>query len=339
MLKTAVVILNYNGAEMLRQFLPGVLQYSGFDAVIVVDNASKDNSLEVLKYEFPVVKTIVLDQNYGFAGGYNKAIEQIEAEYIVLLNSDVEVTEDWIIPLETYMDNHPEVAACQPKIRAFHNKAYFEYAGACGGFIDQLGYPYCRGRIMGTVEKDNGQYDTISTIFWATGAALMIRRKDYIEVGGLDARFFAHMEEIDLCWRLKSRGREIVCIPQSLVYHVGGGTLKKENPKKTYLNFRNNLLMLFKNLPAEDFHGVMRARKLLDILAWLQYIIKLDWGNAKAVWKARKEYKQMKGDFATDRETNLRLRTVSAIPERTPFFLLLEYYLKRKKTFSQLHHN
>lgn len=338
MLKTAVVILNYNGAEMLRQFLPGVLQYSGFDSVFVVDNASNDNSLEVLKYEFPVVKTIILEKNFGFAGGYNKAIQQIDAEYIVLLNSDVEVTENWLNPLEAFMDCHPEVAACQPKIRSYQKRDFFEYAGASGGFIDRFGYPYCRGRIMNTLEKDNSQYDTICSVFWATGAALMIRKMDYIGVGGLDDRFFAHMEEIDLCWRLKSRGREIFCIPQSHVYHVGGGTLKKESPSKTYLNFRNNLLMLYKNLPEGELNPVMRARSFLDFVAWLQYIVKFDWGNAEAVFRARRDFKRMKADFAVDRATNLSHCIVSCIPERTPFFLLWEYYFKSNKTFELLSH-
>ncbi len=337
MQKTAVVILNYNGAKMLRQFLPGVLQYSGFESVIVVDNASTDNSLDVLKYEFPIVSTIVLDQNYGFAGGYNKAIQQIDAEYIVLLNSDVEVTEDWLVPLEDYMDSHPEIAACQPKILSYHNKTDFEYAGACGGFIDKYGYPYCRGRILSTLEKDNGQYDSSCPVFWATGAALMIRKTDYIEAGGLDERFFAHMEEIDLCWRLKSRGRNIVCIPQSRVFHVGGGTLKKENPQKTYLNFRNNLLMLYKNLPSDEIHQVMQVRKYLDFLAWLQFVVKFDWRNANAVRKARKDFNEMKACFTSDRENNLNQCTISVIPERSPRFLLWEYYVKRNCTFDKLH--
>ena len=195
----------------------------------------------MLREEFPAVRLILLEQNHGFAEGYNLALNKVDAEYVVLLNSDVEVTEHWLEPLVAYMDTHPEVAACQPKIRSWHQKQMFEYAGAAGGYIDRYGYPFCRGRMMGTMERDEGQYDTVVPVFWATGAALFIRLTDYTDVGGLDARFFAHMEEIDLCWRLRSRGRGIVCIPQSVVYHVGAATLKKESPRKTFLNFRNTL--------------------------------------------------------------------------------------------------
>ena len=241
--KVAVVILNWNGEEMLRRFLPGVLAHTQAE-IYVADNASTDKSLELLSVDFPAVKTILLERNYGFAEGYNRALAQIEAEYFVLLNSDVEVKDDWISPMLQYLDTHPEVAACQPKILSWHAPDKFEYAGAAGGYMDAWGYPYCRGRIMNTVETDEGQYDTVAPVFWATGAALMVRSAVYHEVGGLDARFFAHMEEIDFCWRLRSRGYDIVCIPSAVVYHVGGGTLPKENPNKTYLNFRNNLLML-----------------------------------------------------------------------------------------------
>ena len=246
MMKVSVVILNWNGCDMLRTFLPSVVRYSEGEGVevCVADNGSTDTSVSLLQQEFPSVRTIVLDQNYGFADGYNWALQQVDAEYVVLLNSDVEVTEHWLEPMIAYLDAHPEVAACQPKIRSQRQKEYFEYAGAAGGFIDKYGYPFCRGRIMGVVEKDEGQYDTVIPVFWATGAALFIRHTDYVNVGGLDGRFFAHMEEIDLCWRLRSRNREIVCVPQSIVYHVGGATLKKENPRKTFLNFRNNLVML-----------------------------------------------------------------------------------------------
>lgn len=213
MLKVSVVILNWNGAEMLRKFLPSVCAYSQAEGieVVVADNASTDSSLAVVRQEFPSVRTIQMDKNYGFADGYNKALAQVEAEYVVLLNSDVEVTPNWLQPLIAYMDANPKVAACQPKLRSWRNKPSFEYAGACGGFMDRFGYPYCRGRVLGTVEEDKGQYDTVSPIFWATGAALFIRLDAYRQVGGLDGRFFAHMEEIDLCWRLKSRGMEIVC--------------------------------------------------------------------------------------------------------------------------------
>ncbi|MBQ2293175.1 MAG: glycosyltransferase, partial [Bacteroidaceae bacterium] len=260
--RIAVVILNFNGAEMLRAFLPSVVDYSPEAEVIVADNCSTDASAQVMREEFPTVRYIQLEKNYGFADGYNRALAQVEAEYFLLLNSDVEVTQGWLAPMLEYMDSHPGVAACQPKLLSYKNKIEFEYAGACGGFIDKYGYPYCRGRIFDTVEEDKGQYDSVAELFWATGAALMIRAEDYRAAGGLDGTFFAHMEEIDLCWRLRSRGRGIVCIPQSCVYHVGGATLNKSNPRKTYLNFRNNLLMLYKNLPENELSHVMFVRAL-----------------------------------------------------------------------------
>ncbi|MCF0159845.1 MAG: glycosyltransferase family 2 protein [Bacteroidaceae bacterium] len=336
MKKTAVVILNYNGAEMLRRFLPGVLLHSGPDRVIVADNASTDRSLEVLSREFPAVPVIRLDQNYGFAEGYNQALAQVEAEYVVLLNNDVEVTANWLAPLEEYMDSHPEAAACQPKIRSYRNKERFEYAGAAGGFIDRYGYPFCRGRVLDCVEQDHGQYDDITEVFWATGAALFIRLEDYRRAGGLDGRFFAHMEEIDLCWRLRSRGRKIACVPRSVVFHVGGATLSKDNARKTFLNFRNNLLMLYKNLPESELRPVLRTRTLLDFIALVQFILKMDFPNARAVWKARQAFRQMKPDFAKDRETNLKQTIQSVIPERMRGLLLWDFYIQRKRTFSSL---
>lgn len=231
MKKVSVVILNWNGADMLRRFLPSVLACSQAEGVevCVADNGSTDDSCEIIKWEFPDVRLIRLAENYGFAEGYNKALKQVEAEYVVLLNSDVEVTPDWLTPMVDYMDTHPDVAACQPKILSYHERNSFEYAGAAGGFIDCYGYPFCRGRIFESVEEDRGQYDKVVSVFWATGAALLIRLKVYQEVGGLDGRFFAHMEEIDLCWRLRSRGHNVVCLPSSSVYHVGGATLKKDN--------------------------------------------------------------------------------------------------------------
>ena len=336
--KVAVVVLNWNGAEMLRKFLPSVVHYStGEDVeVYVADNASTDHSLKVLVEEFPSVRTIILDKNYGFADGYNHALKQIWAEYYVLLNSDVEVTEDWLKPLTRYMDAHPQVAACQPKVRSWHLRDTFEYAGACGGFIDRYGYPFCRGRIFNTVEKDIGQYDNVMPIFWATGAALFIRAKDYWEVGGLDGRFFAHMEEIDLCWRLCSRGRGIVCIPESTVFHVGGATLKKESPHKTFLNFRNNLVMLYKNLPQKELSHVMFVRRILDYVAALTFLLKGQLSNAVAVVKARKAYYRLREEFVIDREGNLQNTSVKMIPQRLGNSILALYYMKGKKRFSQL---
>ena len=338
MKKLSIVILNWNGAEMLRQFLPSVVAHSKGEGieVCVADNASTDNSLEVMRQEFSDVRLMLLDKNYGFAEGYNRALAEIDAEYCLLLNSDVEVTDGWLAPMLDYMDVHPEVAACQPKTRSWHRREEFEHAGACGGFMDKYGYPFCRGRMMSTVEVDEGQYDTTIPIFWATGAALLVRTADYREAGGLDSRFFAHMEEIDLCWRLRSRGRGIVCIPQSVVYHVGGATLNKENPRKTYLNFRNNLLMLYKNLPEEELSSVMRIRCCLDMVAALQYLLKGEWGNVRAVFRARKDYRAMRPSYQSVRAENLSQTIQPTQPERFPWSLLWRYYVKGVKRFSAL---
>ena len=338
MKKISVVILNWNGVGMLQKFLPKVVEYSVNQGVeiCVADNASTDESVSYLQANFPNVRLIVLDKNYGFAEGYNRALQQVEAEYVVLLNSDVEVTPHWLEPLVEYMDAHPEVAACQPKIRSERNKEYFEYAGAAGGYLDKYGYPFCRGRIFDVVEKDEGQYDTVSSVFWATGAALFIRLKDYWEAGGLDGRFFAHMEEIDLCWRLRSRGRGIVCIPQSVVYHVGAATLKRENPRKTFLNFRNNLLMLYKNLPEKELKKVMFIRGLLDWVATFVFLLKGDGKNARAVWQARKEFKHICPDFASSRTENLAKATGQSIPEKVDYSILWKFHACGKKVFSRL---
>ena len=337
----AVVILNWNGAEMLRRFLPSVAEHSHpLGEVIVADNGSTDESLEILQQEFPEVRTLVLDRNYGFAEGYNEAFRRLEIiapqryEYYLLLNSDVRVTADWLRPLHTYMEQHPEVAAAQPKLRAEWAHDTLEYAGAAGGYIDRYGYPFCRGRLLSVVEKDRGQYDDNASIFWATGAALLIRQSDWWDVGGLDGRFFAHNEEIDLCWRLRARGRGIVCIPESVVYHVGGGTLPQEHPRKTYLNFRNNLTMLFKNLPDAELKHVMRVRRFLDFVAFVQFLVKGDWANAKAVRKARRDFHQWQSDFVKDRQENLSRMVLNPIPERVNRSLIVGFFLKGQKTFS-----
>lgn len=336
--KIAVVILNWNGCEMLRSFLPSVVRFSEADGAVVyvADNASTDASVEMLRREFPSVHLIILDKNHGFADGYNLALRQVEAEYVVLLNSDVEVTEHWLVPLAAYMDAHPEVAACQPKIRSWRHREQFEYAGAAGGFIDCYGYPFCRGRIMGVVEADKGQYDAVMPVFWATGAALFIRLQDYRDAGGLDGRFFAHMEEIDLCWRLRARGRQLACVPRSVVYHVGGATLQKENPRKTFLNFRNNLLMLYKNLPQDELRRVMCVRACLDYVAALSFVLKGQFPNAWAVLRARRAYAALRPSFAASREENLQKALLDAIPERTGYSILAQFYLRGKRLFSQL---
>lgn len=333
----AVVILNWNGREMMRQFLPSVVRFSEELAdVIVADNASTDGSLEMLAAEFPTVKTIVLDQNYGFAEGYNRALAQVGHPYLLLLNSDVEVSEGWLRPLLSYMEENKDVAACQPKLLSQREKDTFEYAGASGGYLDSYGYPFCRGRIFHVVEKDCGQYDDIKDVLWATGAALMVRREDWISSGGLDGRFFAHMEEIDLCWRLRNRGRRIVCVPQSVAYHVGGGTLDQGNPRKTYLNFRNNLLMLYKNLPEAELHSVMRTRALLDYVAAFKFLATFDFPNFRAVLKARKEYQRMRPDFTPQRMENLQKTVNASLPERMNFSILWQFYARGKKLFAEL---
>lgn len=337
-MRTAVVILNWNGEKFLNQFLPVLLrntQLPGVD-IYVADNASTDNSLSLIEEQFPTVKTLLLDKNYGFAGGYNKALAQINADYFVLLNSDVEVTENWLQPLLNYMNENKDVAACQPKIKSFYNRDYFEHAGASGGFIDFLGFPFCRGRVVGTAEEDRGQYDTVIDVFWATGACLLIRSELYNQVDGLDDEFFAHMEEIDLCWRLRSRGFRIVCIPQSTVFHVGGGTLHVEHPHKTYLNFRNNLLMLYKNLPQKSLSNIMSWRKLFDYAAAFQLFVTGKPQNAKSVFKARKDFKKMLPGFVDKRIENLSLATRTDFPEMLRKSIVIEYYLKGNKTYSKL---
>lgn len=336
--RIAIVILNWNGAAMMRRYLPTVVKYSAGDATVyVADNASTDDSLQLLSGSFPECKVIKFDKNWGFADGYNKALAQIDAEYYLLLNSDIEVTHHWLTPLLEFMDAHPEAAACQPKLLSLADRDCFEYAGACGGFIDRYGYPFCRGRIFDTVERDGGQYDYREEIFWATGAAMMVRSADYWRAGGLDGRFFAHNEEIDLCWRLRLMGRKIFCIPESCVYHVGGGTLPKGNPMKTFLNFRNNLTMLYKCLPEDELRHVMRVRWVLDyVAAFEMLLLKGSLGDFKAVWRARRAFARWKADFADDRRRIQASCVVKDIPERKPFMLLWQYYGRGKKRFSDL---
>lgn len=335
--KLAIVILNWNGAEMLKKYLPSVLQYSKDEAVVyVADNASTDNSIALLKEEFPEVKLILLEKNWGFAEGYNKALEQVYAEYYLLLNSDIEVTPGWLTPMLSFMDSHEEVAACQPKLLSIFQRDSFEYAGACGGYLDRYGYPFCRGRVFDVVEQDHGQYDEPAKVHWATGAALLVRARIYKEVGGLDGRFFAHQEEIEMCWRMRIMGYQIYCLPESKVYHVGGGTLPKSNPMKTYLNFRNNLTMLYKCLPEKDLKPVMRLRWFLDYLAAFQtLILKRNVGDFKAIFRARRDFKRWRKDFETDREQIQKSR-VGKDTEFAPFLLLWKYYAKGCKTYSQL---
>lgn len=335
---TAIVILNWNGVHYLEQFLPVLLEKTPANGVeiIVADNASTDNSLIMLANQYPSVRTIILDQNYGFAGGYNKALAQVEADYYVLLNSDVAVSDNWFEPLLKFMNENEDVAACQPKIRSFHKPDYFEHAGAAGGFIDKFGFPFCRGRVFNELEKDMGQYDEIMDVFWASGACLMVRSKLFWKVGGLDDAFFAHMEEIDLCWRFRSRGFRVSCMPQSVVYHIGGGTLNVESPRKTYLNFRNNLLMLYKNLPNKKLRKILAARFWFDYLAALQMFITGKTKNAKSVLKARSDFKQMMYSFEEKRNENLLYSTNTEDNTILQKSLVVYYYLMQEKKYSEL---
>lgn len=336
--KIAIVILNWNGAKLMEEFLPSVVDYSPAEVaeVIVADNGSTDASIDMLKEKFPSVRIIQLNKNYGFAEGYNQALKQINNEYTVLLNSDVEVTPGWLDAPLAAMEADSTIVAAQPKIRAQRNKEYFEYAGAVGGYMDIYGYPYCRGRVLHVVEKDEGQYDMSADILWATGACLFIRTAIYKEVGGLDADFFAHQEEIDMCWRLRSRGYRLVCTPQSVVYHVGGATLQVESPRKTFLNFRNNLLMLYKNLPEKDLKPVMRARFWLDYIAATKFLLCGHIQNAKAVYEARKAFFDMKPEYAEKRRENLAKTTLDTIPELMHSSLILAFYLSGKKKYSDI---
>lgn len=337
-MKLAIVILNWNGRAMLAEYLPTVIEYSRNEAVVyVADNASTDDSMQLIHDKFKGCKTILLDQNYGFAEGYNRALKQIEADYYLLLNSDVEVTHHWLTPLLEFMDAHPDVAACQPKLLSERNKDSFEYAGAAGGYLDKYGYPFCRGRIFNTIEPDSGQYDYNTEILWATGACLLIRSRDYWDAGGLDARFFAHSEEIDLCWRLRLMGRKIYCIPDSRVYHVGGGTLPKSNSMKTFLNFRNNLTMLYKNLPENELRSVMRIRWFLDYLAALQMLfLNRNIDDCKAIFRARKAFKKWLPEFKEDRAEIQRRRIIGRVVERRPYSILWQYYVRGRHRFSEL---
>ena len=336
MKQVAVIILNWNGAELLRRYLPSVIE--GTDEaiadVIVADNGSTDESLNVLEKEFPLVKVLRFEKNHGFAQGYNLAIERTMYPYTVLLNSDVRTPQGWLNPLLDYMESHPSVGAVMPKL--LHDredgKQMYEYAGAAGGYIDCHGYPYCRGRIFEFLEEDKGQYDDgPKSVFWATGACLMVRSQLYKDVGGLDKDFFAHMEEIDLCWRIRLAGHDLMMVPGSHVYHLGGGSLPKGNPRKTYLNFRNNLLLLHKNLPVKDGKRLLIIRRLMDTLAFGMAVAKFHFGDARAIIKAHNDFRHMRARYTSQPTVNL-LRELSE--ERVN--IITAHFLKGVKRFSDL---
>jgi GT2 family glycosyltransferase len=286
--EVAVVILNWNGVNFLKEFLPPLIEFTNpsLADIWVADNGSTDGSLRVLKEDFPSVMIVTLEKNHGFAAGYNLALEQIEAGYYVLLNSDVEVSPGWLEPMYHLLSENPRAGACMPRIRSWHQREFFEHAGAAGGFLDRYGYPFCRGRIFNSLEKDEGQYDADSNIFWASGACLMIRSELYRRAGGLDTFFFAHMEEIDLCWRIKNMGHDVKYCAGSIVYHVGGGTLPQNDHKKTYLNFRNNIILLYKNLPRKKLLSVLLPRFILDFISIFQFLFRLEFRNMYSVIRA-----------------------------------------------------
>jgi len=331
--KTAVVILNWNGREFLEKFLPSVIDFSMDDAeIIIADNASTDDSLDFLKEHYPSLRVIKNQENGGFAKGYNDALKQIEAEYYVLLNSDIEVTSNWIPPLIKLMDEQADIAACQPVIRSYNEPEKFEYAGASGGFIDKYGYPFCRGRIFQVIESDKGQYNDTKEIFWATGACLFVRAGLYHELNGLDEDFFAHMEEIDFCWRLKNKGYKIMVCPDSVVYHVGGGTLPKKSSFKTYLNMRNNIAMLYKNLPSSKLFRVLTVRFFLDMIASVKFLVDGGFKDFFAVTRAYGSFYTKIGKHRHKRR-NVKHHDVPHIYRGN---IVFAYYLKRKKKFSDL---
>jgi GT2 family glycosyltransferase len=326
--KIAVVILNYNGIHWLKKFLKDVILKSQEAEVYVADNASTDKSLDFLKANFSDVKIIENKNNDGYSGGYNFALEKICADYYVLLNSDVEVSDNWIMPIINQMENDKNIAACQPKIRQYDNKEYFEYAGASGGFLDKYGFPFCRGRIFGTLEKDNGQYDKPIEVFWATGACLFVRASSFHSIGGIDFDFFAHMEEIDLCWRLKNKGFKIMCIPQSTVYHVGGGTLNQGSTFKTYLNYRNNLLMLYKNLEKNRFN-IIFTRLVLDGVSSVKLIMDGKLLHIFSILKAHIHFYKYLSKFKKQRAKEFKAKLF-------PESIVYSYFVKNKKKFDQL---
>ncbi len=341
MAEIAIVILNWNTRSLLEQFLPMVLKYSPSDIaeIWLADNASSDGSTEFVKLNFPDVKIIQLDKNYGFTGGYNRALKQVNAKYYLLLNTDVEVTENWLKHMYNWMETNPSTAACTPKIRSWYERNKFEYAGAAGGFIDYLGYPFCQGRIFDALEEDLGQYDSDRDIFWATGACVMLRSSVYNELGGLDELFFAHMEEIDLCWRMKRNGYFIHYCPQSTIFHQGGGTLPKQNPRKTFLNFRNNLLLLYKNLPPGKLFPIFSARLILDGISGLRFFIQGKWADGIAIIKGHFAFYSMIGTYRLYRRQQDWKKARINFPEIFSGSIVYQHFIRKINRFTDLKWN
>ena len=336
--KIAIVILNWNGVKLLQQFLPSVIGFSRGDSVqiIVADNGSTDDSLSVIRNLFPEVTILDLEQNFGFARGYNEALKQIGADYFVILNSDVEVTAGWLNSPIQLMESDQSIAAVQPKILSYYKRTHFEYAGAAGGFIDKYGYPFCRGRIFDQVEEDLGQYDTTMDVFWATGACMFVRSAHFHKVGGFDADFWAHMEEIDLCWRFKNRGYRIVYASDSQVFHVGGGTLEYNNPQKLYLNFRNNLWLLYKNLPAGQLLYILFIRLILDGVAATKLLGESNFNGIKSVLKAHLHFYQSLPALNRKRKLVGRNRQFNRPAGMLSKSIVFQFYIRKRKHFSDI---
>lgn len=331
----AIVILNYNGRNYLQRFLPSVLASTYPNKrIYVADNASTDDSLQLLQINFAGVEKIILDKNYGFAEGYNQVLKKVEADYFILLNSDVEVTTGWIEPIITLMQNDAAIAACQPKILSYHEKDHFEYAGASGGWIDYLGYPFARGRVFDHCEQDNGQYNNTTEVFWATGAAMFVRASVFKQLGGFDGFFFAHMEEIDLCWRMQLAGYKIMCCPASVVYHVGGGTLPKGNSRKVFLNFRNNLIMLSKNIYWTEKLWKLPLRLMLDAAFAWKSLLSGDSPSFFAVAKAHIAFLQWR--FTLKKDIDLPKKHFKKISGVYSSSLVWAYFIRKKKRFSEI---
>lgn len=329
--KVSIIILNWNGKSLLETYLPNVVSNSKNAEIIIADNGSSDESLDFLRDNYPEIRIIKNGENLGFTGGYNKALSQVEADYYIILNSDIEVGENWIKPIIDLMENDKTIGVCQPKIISYLDKDKFEYAGASGGYIDFLGYPFCRGRIFDIIEKDTNQYDDIKECFWASGAAMFVRSDLFHRFGGFDEEFFAHQEEIDFCWRIKNSGYKVMVCPKSKVFHLGGGTLNKTSPFKTYLNFRNNHYLLYKNYPVKDYYKIYYIRYALDILASIVFLLQGKYGEFKAVHKGLIDFRKKRKVFENKR--NYSNEKTNSILNRS---ILLDYHLFNKKTFKEL---